>query len=343
MRRLNLAAQLGAVVVGLVAVGCGGGGETGEATASEVAVAAPTVQMRSVLANRGDSRLVATMRGPGQIGYLQPRTRRDGNEMITEFRLKNISQGALAGFKVDEFWYDAGGETVTGGSFRMRRPFLPNEVLDVELNRPARRADGSQQLRVQPSERRDRGHAVRGNGRANGGNRGNRGNRRGGRRGTPGPLAGGGSGVSPHGRRRTQVFAGVASASVPCGSSPDDHERAQLRDPCAHSRLVDDPHDVGDILVGLRPLFDHRGRTGGPHMDPPGAELADQPARIALALGPVCGSYGDRRRGRWSRTSPASHGRCRPAHTSTGPCRQARAPADRRGDRAPGCPGARGG
>ena len=133
MRRLNLAAQLGAVVVGLVAVGCGGGGETGEATASEVAVAAPTVQMRSVLANRGDSRLVATMRGPGQIGYLQPRTRRDGNEMITEFRLKNISQGALAGFKVDEFWYDAGGETVTGGSFRMRRPFLPNEVLDVEL------------------------------------------------------------------------------------------------------------------------------------------------------------------------------------------------------------------
>ena len=135
MRRLNLAAVLGSVVVGLVAVGCGGG-VADEATASDgsgTTAAAPTVQLRSVLANRGESRLVASIRGPGQVGYLQPITRRDGNEMITQFRLKNVSDGALAGFKVDEFWYDAAGETVTGGSFRMRRPFLPNEVIAVDL------------------------------------------------------------------------------------------------------------------------------------------------------------------------------------------------------------------
>ena len=134
MRRLNLAALLGCVVLGVVAVGCGGGG-AGDAEIGLV-TATPTVQMRSVLANRGDTRLVATIRGPGQIGYLPPVTRRQRNEIVTTFRIKNISPGALAGFKVDEFWYDDGGNTVTGDSYRMRRPFLVDQIIEVELRVP---------------------------------------------------------------------------------------------------------------------------------------------------------------------------------------------------------------
>ena len=132
MRRLNLVALLGAVVVGLVAVGCGG-----EAVEDEAAAATDgRVQIRSLLANEGDSRLVATMRGPGQIGYLPPLTSREANEIVTVFRIKNISEGALAGFKVDEFWYDSDGETVTGDSHRMRRPFLVDEVIEITLRVP---------------------------------------------------------------------------------------------------------------------------------------------------------------------------------------------------------------
>ena len=135
MRRLNLAALLGCVAVGVLVVGCGGGdadaAEDGAATA-----AAPTVQLRSVLANRGDTRLVATIRGPGEIGYLQPVTSRERNEIVTTFRIKNISGGALAGVKVDEFWYDTGGDTVTGDSYRMRRPFLVDEVIEITLRVP---------------------------------------------------------------------------------------------------------------------------------------------------------------------------------------------------------------
>ena len=138
MRRLNLVALLGAVVVGLVAVGCGspdagdGGSDAGSVTAT--AVQGPT--MRELLESEGDSRLVATMRGPGQIGYLPPVTRREGNAIVTVFRIKNISTGALAGFKVDEFWYDSDGETVTGDSHRMRRPFLVDEVVEITLRVP---------------------------------------------------------------------------------------------------------------------------------------------------------------------------------------------------------------
>ena len=134
MRRLNLAALLGAMVVGLVTVACGGG-DAGNAE-RDVATVAPTASIRSLLDRGGDSRLVATMRGPGQIGYLQPVTSRERNEIVTTFRIQNISAGALAGFKVNEFWYDDNGDTVTGDSYRMRRPFLIDEIIEVTLRVP---------------------------------------------------------------------------------------------------------------------------------------------------------------------------------------------------------------
>ena len=135
MRRLNLAALLGCVMVGVVAVGCGGG-EDDAANGAEDAAAVPMLNIRGLLEDRPNSRLVATIRGPGQIGYLPPEARRQGNEIVTTFRIKNISTGALAGFKVDEFWYDSDGETVTGDSHRMRRPFLVDEVIEVVLRVP---------------------------------------------------------------------------------------------------------------------------------------------------------------------------------------------------------------
>ena len=135
MKRLNLTALLCAVVVGLVTVGCGGG-NADDAEESVAATATQMVSIRSLLAGAGDSRLVATMRGPGQIGYLQPVTSRERNEIVTTFRIKNISGGALAGFTVDEFWYDNNGDTVTGDSSRMRRPFLVDEVIEITLRVP---------------------------------------------------------------------------------------------------------------------------------------------------------------------------------------------------------------
>ena len=134
MKRLNLVALLGAVVVSVGAVGCeseiAGNAENGLETAD------PTVSIRDLLASADNSRLVATMRGPGQIGYLPPETIRERNEIVTTFRIKNISAGALAGFKVDEFWYDEDGDTVTGDSHRLRRPFLVDEVIEITLRVP---------------------------------------------------------------------------------------------------------------------------------------------------------------------------------------------------------------
>ena len=132
MRGLKLAALFGCIVAVGMSVGCGG--EAAEEV-EERPLAVP-IDLRDLLENKGESNLVATIRGPGQVGYLQPISGRQRNEMVTTFRVQNNSTGALAAFKVDEFWYDRAGDTVTGGSFRMQKPFLPGEIVEVEVRIP---------------------------------------------------------------------------------------------------------------------------------------------------------------------------------------------------------------
>ena len=115
-------------------VGRGCGGEAVEAV--ERPLAKP-INLSELLENKGESNLVRDHpRARGRSGYLQPISRRQRNEMVTTFRVQNNSTGALAAFKVDEFWYDRAGDTVAGGSFRMPRPLLAGEIIEVEIRIP---------------------------------------------------------------------------------------------------------------------------------------------------------------------------------------------------------------
>jgi hypothetical protein len=83
-------------------------------------------------------KLVAPVRGVAQLGHTKPQTRREGNMIVTTIKVKNLAQGAIAGLKVDEFWYDAAGEPVTGAqTFRHRKPLQPGEVIEVVLKVPS--------------------------------------------------------------------------------------------------------------------------------------------------------------------------------------------------------------
>ena len=132
MKRLNTMALLGMVAAGIASVGCGG-----EAEVAGPELQAPTVMLRPLIdAVDTESRLVAAVRGPGQIGYLVPRSSRASGEIVTTFQVQNTSPLALAGFTVQEFWYDEAGDTLTGGEFRMRRPLLQDEVVEITLRVP---------------------------------------------------------------------------------------------------------------------------------------------------------------------------------------------------------------
>ena len=75
---------------------------------------------------------MSPVRGEAEIGYLKPVTKHEGNMIVTTIKIKNLSNGAIAGLKVDEFWYDKDGNPVTGAQpFRYRKPLQPGEVIDV--------------------------------------------------------------------------------------------------------------------------------------------------------------------------------------------------------------------
>jgi hypothetical protein len=86
-------------------------------------------------------RLVAPVRGVAQIGYTKPVVKRgkvDGKDfVITTMQIKNMAAGPIAGLKVDDFWYDKGGNPLPSDSYRHPRPLQPGEVITVTLETPA--------------------------------------------------------------------------------------------------------------------------------------------------------------------------------------------------------------
>ena len=140
MTPLTRAALFGFLACVLATTACGGSAPVEEEAPVET-VAAPdaaAVAVASRLAGRlgGDVTLVPTVRGLAEIAYTQPVARREQDLIITSMRVKNVSENAIAGFRVDEFWFDAAGPAVTGDTFRIRAPFLSGQVLDVELRVP---------------------------------------------------------------------------------------------------------------------------------------------------------------------------------------------------------------
>lgn len=145
MQSVNRALILGVMAAPLAAAACGGGEEEAAVAEAEAAVVEVSPEAMAA-AERLSARLadgiqlVPTQRGQAEIGYTQPTARRgrgaDRDFNITSIRIKNLSLNAIAGFQVDEFWYDRDGNTVTGDQARRRQPILVGEVCDIELRVP---------------------------------------------------------------------------------------------------------------------------------------------------------------------------------------------------------------
>ena len=84
------------------------------------------------------AKFVTPFKGDADVEMTPAATKRDGNLVVTTFKVKNVSKGPLIGFKVDEYWYNAKGDTISGSqSFRVMKPFMPGEVVDVTLKSPS--------------------------------------------------------------------------------------------------------------------------------------------------------------------------------------------------------------
>ena len=81
-------------------------------------------------------KLISPMRGEATIEYTKPNTKVSGTEVVTVFQAKNTSSAPIAGFKVEENWYDKGGTPVGGDLYRHPKPFMPNEIITITLRTP---------------------------------------------------------------------------------------------------------------------------------------------------------------------------------------------------------------
>ena len=141
MKPLSKAVSIGSLATMLALAACGGSDPEIEESA-EVAETGPSpeaVAAASALTSRlgsADITLVPTQRGLAEIGYTEPQARRDGDFIVTTFRIRNQAENAIAGFQVDEFWFDRDGNTVTGANVRFREPILVGEVRNIELRVP---------------------------------------------------------------------------------------------------------------------------------------------------------------------------------------------------------------
>ena len=77
-----------------------------------------------------------TVKGTAAIGITQPATKVVGKEVVTTMKIKNMSKGPIAGLKVEEYWYDKGGDPSPGGSQLLKEPLAAGAVVSVELRTP---------------------------------------------------------------------------------------------------------------------------------------------------------------------------------------------------------------
>lgn len=81
-------------------------------------------------------KLISPQRGEATVEITKPDTKAKGAEVVTVIVVKNTSPAPIAGFKIEENWYDSSGTPVGGDVYRHTKPFMPNEVISVTLKTP---------------------------------------------------------------------------------------------------------------------------------------------------------------------------------------------------------------
>ena len=74
--------------------------------------------------------------GEAKIEITKPATKVSGNEIITTVLVKNMEAVPIAGFQIDEYWYDTNGTPMGATTYRHPRPLQGGEVITVTLKTP---------------------------------------------------------------------------------------------------------------------------------------------------------------------------------------------------------------
>ena len=133
MKQLDFVWLAAFAAIGMLSIACGG-----ETTPPPEETEAEEVQPTEPAAAESDTaeapKFIVPISGEAQLGHTTPDTKKVDKEVITTIRVKNLAtKGAIAGLKIDEFWWDSDNNAVGGATARIRQPLGPGEVADIEL------------------------------------------------------------------------------------------------------------------------------------------------------------------------------------------------------------------
>lgn len=81
---------------------------------------------------------VTPLKGEGSVQVLPGTSRFDTKtkEVVTTYKVKNMSSSPIAMLKLDEYWYEKG-KMVSTDTQRYRKPFQPGEIVELTTRAPA--------------------------------------------------------------------------------------------------------------------------------------------------------------------------------------------------------------
>ena len=77
----------------------------------------------------------AQVKGVAELGLTRPVTKVVGKEVITTFKIKNLSKQPIAGLRIDEYWYDKAGNPSPGDTHTLKS-LAPGVPTLIELRTP---------------------------------------------------------------------------------------------------------------------------------------------------------------------------------------------------------------
>jgi hypothetical protein len=104
------------------------------ATAATVpALAQQAPEMRLVLAGKT---FVPPLRGEAVIQFMGPNTRRDGDEVVITFEVRNAAVAPIPRLTIAVTWYDRNNNVIGGGRGVINGLLQPGEVQEIEIRTP---------------------------------------------------------------------------------------------------------------------------------------------------------------------------------------------------------------
>ena len=116
-----------AVLLGFLAMTPGAFAQAASAAPATPQAAPPAV---------AKARMSTPVKGTAFVEVIQGVGKQVGGDMVTVSKVKNVSNGPIAGLRIDEYWYNQKLVQVTGDTQRVRAPIAPGEVVEITTRSP---------------------------------------------------------------------------------------------------------------------------------------------------------------------------------------------------------------